>query len=205
MYPLHDQEEEVMPLQIPTENQSCEGQSNHEERLQTQDEGKAEQQQLEYTNNNQFIEGNLDMNTQLRMKKHDIESEMKAIKFQQTNEKMSSRPMSSLYVDDADEEEEDDEGEQGENNIQEIQEQALTYDEVQESMPVSAEPSEMGENYNTTGEVPPQQQMNQELPLQESRQEPHQQISIEDEIATSCRYAYEGHIDDGGNGCQPVQ
>lgn len=36
-----------------------------------------------------------------------IGSDMKPIKMQETNEKGSSRPLSSLYVDDADEEDED--------------------------------------------------------------------------------------------------
>lgn len=86
---------------------------------------------------------------------------MKAIKFQGTNEKMSSRPLSSLYVDDADEE--DEEGDQpsdinilddhqSENNIQE----QAPY-EGQESMPVSQDPSEIGENLNIGHDINAQQ------------------------------------------------
>ena len=55
----------------------------------------------------------------MRTQNHELESELKAIKFQATNEKMSSRPLSSLYVDDADEEEEEDD-EEGEEHADDL-------------------------------------------------------------------------------------
>lgn len=140
-------------MQIPTENQSYDTTSNQgmEVHGQTHD-AQATHQMSDYTRNQDFGDHAQNFKEKLLTQQHTIASEMKPIKFQQTNEKASSRPLSSLYVDDADEDDED-EDEHADSD------RAGEEFARQQSMPVSCEENESADHTNDGQQMDVRDQM----------------------------------------------